>query len=175
MCLFWLEQCQNESRSVFILMKTIAEFTVFAFWDNLSAENLNFSADFSIQLIQFLECMIEVEINEQNRMEQIIRDDPIILTPAFASRLSKLWSSKERGRGAQICIERWPKDIFILNVIMWKGLRIKSTIMSCCASSRASKIAIQRERDISYAAKILLNGFVDLFFVIYYFIYPTTM
>ena len=65
-------ECQNKSRSVFIVtrvcwvvgiyksrMVAMAELIVFAFSDNFSADNSKFSADSGIHGIHFLECMFQ--------------------------------------------------------------------------------------------------------------------
>ena len=46
---------------------TVAELIVFAFSDNLSAENSKLSADSGIQRIQLLECMLENTLIERPR------------------------------------------------------------------------------------------------------------
>ena len=64
-------KCQNESRSVFIMTKTVAKsemasmarppkascLIVFVFSDNLSAENSKLSAESGLQRLQLLECL----------------------------------------------------------------------------------------------------------------------
>ena len=93
-CFIFKTKCQNKSRSVFIATRTmarqwiylrvewqgrclltvisthIAELIVFAFSDNLSAENSKFSADSGIHGIHFLECMRWGSVNMAKKAQK---------------------------------------------------------------------------------------------------------